>query len=369
MYTGRIACVDKYSNAHTTGVLAEEQTVDAKNANDAKASENIFVENAPAIPGLSFRHFRGDEDYPSIFEVNNGSKVADRLDHDLHTLETIRHAYGTTRDHDPRKDMLIAEVGGKMVAYNRIFLERELDGSRIYWHFGFVLPDWRGKGLGHAMIEWAEGHAREMDARQQGEGAVYASTEVHSNMAGRGELLVTEGYEPVRYEFNMETPDLAHIQDLPMPEGLEVRPAKPEHYRAIWEANVEAFRDHWGAGETAEEDFNSWISDPMNEPELWMVAWDGDQVAGSILNYVNHEYNARTGRKLGYTESISVRRPWRKKGLARALLARSMKMHKEMGMEQTALGVDTQNPSGALRLYESMGYKVVSQSTIYRKRL
>jgi ribosomal protein S18 acetylase RimI-like enzyme len=188
-------------------------------------------------------------------------------------------------------------------------------------------------------------------------------------MPGLKNLLKDEAYEPVRYAFHMETPDLDHIPDAPMPPRLEIRPAEPEHYRAIWEANVEAFRDHWGATETEEEDFESWLNNPMLQPEMWVVAWEGDQVAGSILNFINHGFNDRTGRKLGYTEWISVRRPWRRLGLARALLARSMQVHKDRGMTQTALGVDTENPTGALGLYESMGYRVVSKTTTYRKRL
>jgi GNAT superfamily N-acetyltransferase len=334
--------------------------------------DEVSVAGAPAIPGLRFRRFQGDVDFPSLLEVNNASKVADKFDHDLHTLESIKHSYRSTRNYDPFKDVLIAEVDGKVVAYNRMFWERELDGSRIYWHFGFVLPEWREKGIGAALIGWAEAHAREIDAehaREAGDGPAFVSASVHSKMPGLDNLLNTLGYEPVRFEFDMETPNLEHIPDVPMPEGLEVRPAKPEHYHAIWEANGEAFRDHWGATEPDEAEFTGWINHPFNQPELWMVAWDGDQVAGSILNYINHEYNARSGRKLGYTESISVRRPWRRRGLARALLARSMKLHRDIGMTQTALGVDTQNPSGALRLYESMGYQVISQSTTYRKRL
>jgi len=334
-------------------------------------SDSITLPDAPAIPGLAFRHFRGDEDYPAILAVNNGSKIADSLEHDLHTLETIKHAYGTARNHDPFKDMLIAEVDGKMVAYNRVYWDRELDGPRVYWHFGFVLPEWRGKGLGRAMIRWSERRAREIEAQQGGGSPADVGSGTDSGMAGLDNLLLEEGYKPVRYGYHMETLDLDRIPDAPMPEGLEVRPARPEHFRAIWEAGVEAFRDEWGASERDDADYENWIRDPMNEPELWMVAWDkeSNQVAGSIMNYVNYEYNARTGRKVGYTEAITVRRPWRRRGLARALLSRSMNMHKERGMTQTALGVDTENPSGALRLYESMGYEVVSKSTTYRKRL
>lgn len=344
--------------------------MDIKTTDGASTSESVHVEGAPAIPGLRFRHFRGEEDYPAILGVNNGSKVADKLDHDMHTLESLRHSYGTTPNHDPSKDVLIAEVAGETVAFNRVFWDRELDGTRLYWHFGFVLPQWREKGLGRAMLGWVEGRAREMDAKQEGEGIAYASTEIYSTtMIGLENLLKELGYEPVRYGFQMETPDLAGIPDVPLPEGLEVRPVQPEHYRAIWEANREAFRDHWGASESENDDFDRWLTDPFNEPHLWVVAWEGDQVAGSILNYVNHEYNTRTGRKLGYTENISVRRPWRRKGLARALLSLSMKMHKEQGMTQTALGVDTENPSGALQLYQSMGYRTIGQYTVFRKRL
>jgi mycothiol synthase len=332
-------------------------------------TERIAVPGAPGIPGLSFRNFRGDEDYPAMLEVNNGSKIADGLIHDMHTLETIRYIYSSSPNHDPRKDVLIAEVGGKMVGFTRVFWERELDGARIYWHFGFVLPEWRGKGLGLAMMRWAEARAREIEGGQQGEGPAHVSTHAYESMTGLVGLLESGGYEPVRYEFHMETPDLKHIPEVPMPEGLEVRPAKPEHFYAIWRANAEAFQDHWGAGEIDETDYQRWLDDPFHEPELWMVAWDGEEVAGSILNFVHKEHNTRTGRKLGYTEAISVRRPWRRKGLARALLSRSMKMFRGMGMEQTALGVDTQNPSGALQLYESMGYKVTSRSTTYRKAL
>lgn len=336
---------------------------------ESQAKETTTVPGAPNIPGLTFRHFSGDEDYPAMLEVNNNSKIADDLAHDLHTIDTLRHVYSTTHNHDPHKDTLIAEVAGKMVAFNRVFWERELSGPRIYYHFGFVRPEWRNKGLGAAMIHWAEDHARAIDASLGEESTSLLCTEVHSTMIGLENLLKSDGYSPVRFSYHMETPDLDHIPDMPMPAGLEVRPALPEHYHTIWQASAEAFQDEWGASEFSDTDYEDWISDARNEPQLWMVAWDNDQVAGSILNFINHAYNERTGRKIGYTESISVRRPWRKRGLAGALLSRSMNMFKDMGMTQTALGVDTENPSGALRVYEKMGYKPISHSTNYRKPL
>jgi mycothiol synthase len=124
-------------------------------ATQAASGDLVSLPDAPSVPGLSFRHFRGDEDYPGILSVNNGSKIADGLEHDLHTLETIRRVYGSTHNHDPLKDVLIAEVNGEMVAYIRTYWERELEGPRVYWHISFVLPQWREKGIGRALVRWA----------------------------------------------------------------------------------------------------------------------------------------------------------------------------------------------------------------------
>jgi mycothiol synthase len=99
------------------------------------------------------------------------------------------------------------------------------------------------------------------------------------------------------------------------------------------------------------------------------VAWDGDQIASVIHNFISEDENAEYQRKRGYTEGICTRRPWRKMGLARALLVQSMQMFKAMGMTETALGVDSQNISGAFRLYEGVGYRKVKQQIVYRKLL
>lgn len=332
-------------------------------------ADRVDLSDAPAIPGLTFRHFQGEADYPAMLEVNNSSKIADGMETDLHTLETLRGLYNNSSNHDLYQDQLLAEVDGQLVAYNRIFWDTELDGTRVAFHAGFVLPEWRGLGIGRSLIHWVEARARQVYAETGGETPAFACAEALTSAVGLTRLIQDEGYTPVRYGFYMETPDLDYIPDVPLPAGLEIRPVQPEHYHAIWEAHVEAFRDHWGATETIEADFDNWLNHPMNQPDLWVVAWEGDQVAGSILNYINHEYNARFDRALGYTENISVRRSWRRRGLARALLAHSMRVHKAQGMTQTTLGVDTENPSGALRLYESMGYVVTAQETNYRKRL
>ena len=88
-----------------------------------------------------------------------------------------------------------------------------------------------------------------------------------------------------------------------------------------------------------------------------------------VLNFLNEKENEEYNRLRGWTENISVRRPWRRRGLACALLTRSLQMFKDMGMDHAALGVDTQNPTGALDLYKSVGFRVEKSYTAYWKEL
>jgi ribosomal protein S18 acetylase RimI-like enzyme len=97
------------------------------------------------------------------------------------------------------------------------------------------------------------------------------------------------------------------------------------------------------------------------------VAWDGDQVAGSVMTYIWRSENAKLGVRRGWLERIAVRRPWRRRGLARALIASALIGLRDAGMDDAMLGVDTENVTGALGLYESMGFAISDRQTQYRK--
>jgi ribosomal protein S18 acetylase RimI-like enzyme len=169
----------------------------------------------------------------------------------------------------------------------------------------------------------------------------------------------------------MVRPTTDPIPKAPLPQGLEIRSVLPEHVPAIWNAAREAFRDHWGFSEEewSITNLEEWQQSDIYQPELWQVAWESNEVCGMVLNFVSEKENQRCGRQRGYTETICVRRPWRRRGLARALIARSIRVHAELGMTEVALGVDAQNPNGALQLYQSMGYRTVKRGTCYRKPL
>jgi ribosomal protein S18 acetylase RimI-like enzyme len=331
---------------------------------------------ATDVPGLTFREFRDTEDYAAMVAVIDGSKKVDQVER-TQSVEDVARSYEHLFNCDPYRDMLFAEVYGEVIGYNRVWWQQELDGLRRYEHLNFLLPEWRGRGIRRAMLCQNERRLREIAAehdRERDGGGPANKARVFEAWAADTErhwesLLLSEGYEAVRHGFEMVRPDLDDIPDLPLPAGLEVRPTLPEHYWTIWRAAEEAFRDHWGETEWQDAWFEEWQESPTFQPELWQVAWDGDEVAGMVQNFINHEENAEYGRKRGYTEGICVRRPWRRQGLAKGLIARSFHVIKDLGMTEAALGVDTENPSGALKLYESLGFRPVKRHTTYRKAL
>jgi ribosomal protein S18 acetylase RimI-like enzyme len=247
------------------------------------------------------------------------------------------------------------------------------DGNWLGFSVGYVLPEYRMRGIGRTLLDFVETRLLEISVHHIDSGQLSSSAprfyhnSVSDKEIAKESLLKHAGYRPIRYGFEMVRPNLEDIPDLPLPGGLEVRPALPEHYRPIFDASNVAFRDHWGYIPDPVENFEKMLVDPNFDPSLWRVAWDGDQIAGMVLSFINKAENAEFIRKRGYTENICVLRSWRKQGLAKALIALSLKALKERGMDHAALGVDAENISGATHLYERMGFRVTGRGTIYRK--
>lgn len=330
------------------------------------SNDQIKVPDAPKISRLTFRRFRVGADYPHMLEISKACRHADDIKYST-SLEQIINAYEHLTNCDPYEDMIFAELDGQIISYGRVFWEKLSEGIRIYNLYCNLNPEWRRKGIGTAMLHYNESRLRQIAAGHPQDGPRFFQSWAADTETSAKWLLESQGYEPVRYDTDMVRDLSEPFPEAPLPEGLEVRPVKPEHIWQIFRAADEAFQDHWGYRPTPDEEFEGWMKDPNFRPKLWKVAWDGDQVAGSVQNFYNPEENVEFNRKRGYTEGISTRRPWRRRGLASALIVESMKMFKDMGMTETAHGVDAENTSGALRLYKKLGYKVAKQYTIYRK--
>ncbi len=321
----------------------------------------------PSIPGLVFRHLAGRSDYPAMNAAANESRLADG-DEFVTPLDGFANFYDHLSNCDPARDVLIVEIERAVVGYARGFWGNELDGTRILSLACFLHPGWRRLGIGRAMLDAIEHRMRQVNAGLPPAPAVFFQAEADELATGAVALLRSSGYVPIRHGYVMVRPTLDDEPDAPLPEGLEIRDVRPEHLRRIWEAEIEAFRDHWGATAPTEEDYQLFLTDPIqSDTSLWRVAWDGDEVAGMVRSFINPELNARLGIRRGWVENISVRRPWRRRGLARALIAASLPLLRARGMTEGALGVDVENPTGALGLYERCGFRAVKRDTVYRK--
>ncbi|PZD75193.1 Mycothiol acetyltransferase [Acaryochloris thomasi RCC1774] len=289
------------------------------------------------------------------------------------TAEDVANACLSLANCDLEQDVIFAEVNGEFIGYGRCFWYLEAnDGPYLYDFLVAVVPEWRRQGIGQVLLRWLESRLRTIAAEHPGEHSKFLQSCTAHGHVGTETMLEEEGYKPVRYSNEMHRETLDDIPNFPMPAGLEVRPVLPEHYRAIWGTAEEASQDHWGYTPSTEEQYQAWlIHKTVFQPHLWQIAWDveTDQIAGQVRTFINHAQNEKYDCKRGFTEFICVRRPWRRRGLARALISLSLKVQKEQGMTESVLGVDSENISGANRLYEDCGFRVVKRHSVYRKLL
>ena len=323
----------------------------------------------PATPAaVRLRPYGGEADLEVIIRIENAEMEADQIPGRA-SLGELRARYAHPSEHfDPWVDVTIAEVDGVPVARGSVDWIDTTDGKlREYRVHGAVLPEWRRRGIGTRVLEHNERRARDLAATHADERPRAFGAFTSERQPARIRLLERAGYERVRYFFDMERRSLDDVPDVPLPDGLEIRPIRPDLYRRVWLADVEAFQDHWGGFDASDASLQAWIDSPEFDPSLWVVAFDGDEIAGGVINGIYPEENQALGVNRGWLDSVFTRRPWRRRGLARALIARSLVLLRERGMTSAVLGVDAENPSGALGLYESVGFEVAERYSAWRK--
>jgi len=323
-------------------------------------SLSITLPEAPTIPGLVFRHFRGEEDFLNIAAVINASLTADGSNERI-TAEELINIYAHPAHWDPQQDILLVEVDGKLIGYANMEWREEDSGDCLHFIDMYLAAAWRRCGLELTMQVHMECRIREAATTEPNDVHHWFVSKVPETWQTRVEMLSISGYAPVHNYFEMQRSLLDdNLPEAVLPTGLAVRPPLPEHYHAIWEAGEECFRDQQDYVAPIEESYRAWVATPGLDPSLWLVAWDDDQVAGAAINVIHQG-------TWGETDDLFVRRPWRKQGLGRALLIGSLHLFKARGLTTAGLGVDTENVSGALGLYESVGYRPYQRLVSYRK--
>ncbi len=325
------------------------------------------VPPVPRLPGVRIRPFRDESDYERLVAIIKASNGYDQIPW-LPTVDNLRAELGNRASIDPHRNFMLAELDGQAIAFSGV--ERVVrDGAPVYEMWCSLHPAYRRRGLGTALLEWTVARIRQRAGVEDPGAPIDVRADAEEQETGHRALLAHAGFVPVRHFFLMRRPTLNEVPDVPLPEGLEIRPVSAADRRPILEAEHEAFADHWGSRGFSEEAVTLTLSRAELDTDLWVVAWDGDQIAGVVENWIWADENAELGVKRGWLERISVRRPWRRRGLARALTARSLVRLREAGMEEGMLGVDSENPNGALGLYEGLGFEVHSRSAAYQRML
>ena len=287
------------------------------------------------------------------------------------TPEEVTIEWRRTPGFEPSRDALVLEDAAGIAAHLNV--DAQLRDSKVVHHIeGWVRHDRRRQGIGRALLAWAERHAaRNVVQRRTPEPDLpqLLGFGVLESIPAAMAFAASTDYVPFRYGFQMWRPLADPIPAFDLPAGLEMRPVREEDHRKIWDADTEAFLDHFEPRERDETDFIATFSFPDLDTSMWRVAWGGDEVAGSVMNAIFPEENARTGVKLGWLEHVSVRRAWRGRGVAKALIVSSLRLHRDRGLDFAALGVDAGNPTGALALYEGLGFRPHQKWINHRKPL
>jgi ribosomal protein S18 acetylase RimI-like enzyme len=318
------------------------------------------------MPGYVWRPVRR-EDVPAVHATLLAVDQADG-DDEAGTLADMQTQFDDPWS-VPETDTLLALTGDEQVAaWARTFMNPDPEEEVRVFFWAAVHPAHRGRGLEDAVLTWAEARGIQR-AHSTGNGLPRVLRSFiparHSDRIAR---LEQRGFAPVRH-FNRMRRDLHRpIPDAPLPDGLTLRHYDPDLSSSMRDALNEAFRDHWSFEPITENDWQQFFLERSSfRPDLTFAAMDGDEVVGVSFNTVSPEENAREGVEQGWIAELAVRRPWRKRGIASALLCESMRVFKAEGLDYATLGVDTQNPTGALGLYQRLGFEPVRRFIAFDK--
>lgn len=328
----------------------------------------IVLPEMPAIAGLHLRPIRGEEDAEALCAVHAGRSAHDAVDpistfEDSPGRDELRTALLEAISAGQQDRWLVAQAGDRVVGYSQIDCWPEEDGMWVYLILGWVLPEWRGQGIGTAMLHRCEDAVRHLAAAHHPNEKFEFAANASSTEKDATALLLHEGYRAGYTVLEMGWDPAVPLPELSLPPGIQVRPALPEHYPLIAASVGEAYQ-HEYAGSRFQEtfdpaDYAARLASARHDPALWQVAWDGDRVVGQVLSAMED------GRAEVF--EVSVHPAWRRQGLARALLASALRSLRGRGVEVIRLRTVAEFRTRASDLYRSVGFRVLKEFPRYRK--
>jgi ribosomal protein S18 acetylase RimI-like enzyme len=258
---------------------------------------------------------------------------------------------GPDTDDGPAQACRLAEADGTVVGFTWLTRWIEDDGTEVFLLSGVVDPAHRGRGYGTAMLRHQQAYASSLDSTM--ERTVLAANADDTQPDVR-ELLLRNGFRVAFTVVRMRCPvsEAAAPADLP----FQIRPVLPEHHPALHAAIVECFTGGYG---TEPLDYDDYLAG-VRDTDLWVVAWDGAEIAGLVTNEREAD---------GTVDSpwVAVRPQYRRRGLASALLRRSLATMRANGITVATLRTVAENENDSVGLYEKAGYRVTQRLPRYRK--
>ena len=301
------------------------------------------------------------EDAEAVFALITANDIALYGEPDpTYTIEDLRRGW-LSSDHDMSRDnWVVISSAGRIVGYVAV---RPYQHARLFAS-PVVLPDYAETGIFRYLLELAEERGRQRIVLAAPDVRVTLNSGISSVDTRGQQHLERAGFIPVRSFWDMEI-TMTEAPPVPQwPDGMTVRGFVPgQDAHPTFEALDEAFMDHWGH---ITGDFEWWkrrleaFTD--FDPSLWFLACEGEEIAAISLC-------ERKDGGTGWVDDLAVRRPWRRKGLGMALLLHSFGEFYRRGIYTVGLGVDSQNLTGATRLYERAGMHMVRQYNSYEKEL
>jgi ribosomal protein S18 acetylase RimI-like enzyme len=263
---------------------------------------------------------------------------------------------------DLRRNAWVIKLDGRLAGYASV---RDEGGGKLLAD-GYVHPEAHGRGVGARILTLTEARARELAASTPGVRAVLHNTTLLTATGdAANSLYESQGYTAVRHFWRMvidltgEPPPPAKPGDVVVEPYLHERDA-----RAVHAAIQEAFADHWGSRPQSWDDWaRERFGRTSHDPTLWFVARADGEIAGAILA------SWKRNGDWGYIDTLGVRRPWRRRGVAEALLLTAFRELCRRGERRVALGVDAESPTGATRLYERVGMRIFWRAVVWEKEL
>jgi mycothiol synthase len=294
------------------------------------------------------------DDVPALTALAN--RVSDEFYGEQEETEDTVRQWLTAPDVDPVTDARIALSGGQIRGYADLTAHPE----PRYWA-DLRVPLSEGDDVRTKLFDWLE--ARTHDRAERKDGAVLRFFDWSVDEPEK-QLLERSGYRLIRHSYRMRIDFEGESPEPEWPRGIRVHAVTDDDLDAVYETHQETFEDSWEHTRDTREEWEHWLRSEGFDPTLWFLADEDGEPAGVSLCRM-----LETEPGLGWVRVLGVRRPWRRRGLGRALLLHSFRELQGRGCHAVGLGVDAESLTGAHRLYEQAGMRVVRRGDIYERAL